>query len=144
MSEHLIRVVLADDHDAVIQGISENVDEQPDMRMVGTFKTGYGLVEEISALEPDVVLLDIVMPGLDVLEAIQALSRGKAVPKIIIVSASMDYYVATQGFRLGIAGYLLKEDSLSDDLGSKIRSVYRGGQAFSQGIMQGLQLVGAI
>ena len=121
-----IRIFLADDHDVVIVGVTGILAEQSDMVIVDSAQTGRGLLEKIEAARPDVVLLDIKMPDFSLykfLPEIQALDHA---PDIIIVSAMADYYLAAKAEALGIAGYLLKEDALSNDLPFVIRGVANG------------------
>jgi DNA-binding NarL/FixJ family response regulator len=139
---HKIRVFLADDHDVVVRGLQDILNEHDDMEIVGTATSGAGLIEKIVQAEPEVILLDVKMPLFNIFEAIDDLKRlaereglfGGELPSIILVTSLLDPYLARKAYDDGIAGYLLKEDALSKRLPSAIRMVAANCSAFSEAV----------
>jgi two-component system response regulator NreC len=120
-----IRVLLADDHAIVRDGVRMILNAQPDMEVVGEASTGTEVLSLAHALKPDMVLMDIGMPGMNGLEATRALKGAQPLIYILILTMQEgeDYF-----FRIlaaGASGYLLKGAG-SDELLSAIRAVYQG------------------
>ena len=121
-----IRVLLADDHAIVREGVRLLLNTQPDVQVIGEATNGEQAIELARALAPDILLMDIGMPGMNGLEATRALK--KELPSVNILVLTMhegdDYF-----FRIlaaGASGYLLKGAS-SEELLSAIRAVHQGG-----------------
>ena len=132
-----IRVLLAEDHILVREGVRALLEAQPDMEVVAEASDGSEAVRKALDLLPDVVLMDITMPGTNGLEATRLIR--KAAPGVRILALTMhgtdDYF-----FRLldaGASGYVLKE-SASSDLLSAIRAVHRGGVFLSPSVAKRL------
>ncbi|HLE82156.1 MAG TPA: response regulator transcription factor, partial [Dehalococcoidia bacterium] len=132
-----IRVLLAEDHILVREGVRALLEAQPDMEVVAEASDGSEAVRKALDLLPDVVLMDITMPGTNGLEATRLIR--KAAPGVRILALTMhgtdDYF-----FRLldaGASGYVLKE-SASSDLISAIRAVHRGGVFLSPSVAKRL------
>ncbi len=144
---HRIRVFVADDHDVVMRGIKDILDEQDDMEVVGTAMDGVQLVDRIVGARPDIILLDVKMPNFDIFEAIDTFisladregAFGGEMPNIVLVTSMLDPYLARKAYDVGIAGYLLKEDALSQRLPATIRTVVSGGWVYSQGVQDVLK-----
>ncbi len=120
-----MRVLLADDHAIVREGLRQLLNSQRDMEVVGEAEDGREALEKAKSLRPDVTLLDIAMPRLSGLEAVRLIKE--AVPNIQIVVLSMhkkEAYVH-QVLDAGALGYVLKASPSSDVL-EAIRAVYRG------------------
>lgn len=120
----IIRVVIADDHEVVLRGLTVTIAGEPDMRLLGTATTGAEAIALVQATQPDVVLLDIQMPDMD---GIAAAALRAAHPKLVILMLSSfsddaRIYAALQA---GANGYLLKEMS-GDALLASIRAAARG------------------
>ncbi len=123
MSE--IRVLLADDHNVLRQGMAQALDAQPDIAVVAQAADGTQAVELARAHRPDVILLDINMPGMDGVEAArQIIAESPGIGIIMLTMYRRDEYVV-EAIKAGASGYLLKEVEL-DDLLAAIRSVARG------------------
>ncbi len=123
MSE--IRVLLADDHNVLRQGMAQALDAQPDIAVVAQAADGPQAVELARAHRPDVILLDINMPGMDGVEAArQIIAESPGIGIIMLTMYRRDEYVV-EAIKAGASGYLLKEVEL-DDLLAAIRSVARG------------------
>jgi DNA-binding NarL/FixJ family response regulator len=127
----VIRVVLADDHAVVRQGLRTFLDLQDDIEVVAEASDGAEAVEAAAAFDPDVVLLDLVMPGLDGLGALKRLREGRA--RIIVLTSFGDDDKLFAALRGGAAGYLLK-DVQPADLVRAIRSAHAGESPLSPAI----------
>ena len=127
----MIRVVLADDHAVVRQGLRTFLDLQDDIEVVAEASDGFEAVEAAAAFDPDVVLLDLVMPGLDGLGALKRLREGRA--RIIVLTSFGDDDKLFAALRGGAAGYLLK-DVQPADLVRAIRSAHAGESPLSPAI----------
>ena len=104
----MIRVVLADDQELVRTGIRMIVDAQPDMTVVGEAGDGASAVDEVLRRRPDVVLMDVRMPGLDGLEATRRLVRSSTDARIVMLTTfDLDDHVF-DAMRAGASGFLLK------------------------------------
>jgi len=120
-----IRVLLADDHALVRQGINELLSAQPEFEVVGEASTGREAVAETLRLRPDVVLLDIHMPNGDGLWATSAITREAPETKVLILTVSTEDGHLKESLRRGASGYLLKS-SPADALYQAVRDVTRG------------------
>jgi len=127
----VIRVVLADDHAVVRQGLRTFLDLQDDIEVVAEASDGAEAVEAAASFDPDVVLLDLVMPGLDGLGALKRLREGRA--RIIVLTSFGDDDKLFAALRGGAAGYLLK-DVQPADLVRAIRSAHAGESPLSPAI----------
>jgi NarL family two-component system response regulator LiaR len=122
----VIRVVIADDHAVVRQGLRTFLDLQDDMEVVGEAADGAEAVEVAEAQAADVVLVDLVMPGVDGLEALRALRDRVPKSRAIVLSSFIDDEKLFPAVRAGAAGYLLK-DVQPQELVAAIRTVHGGG-----------------
>ncbi len=120
-----IRVLLADDHTLVLAGIRGLLTKLAGVEVVGEAADGHETLRVAEALHPDVVLLDIGMPGLNGLEVAERLRKFDPAIRVVILSmhASEEYVV--RALRAGAAGYLLKDSAVAE-LEVAIRSVARG------------------
>jgi NarL family two-component system response regulator LiaR len=122
----VIRVVIADDHAVVRQGLRTFLDLQDDIEVVGEAADGAEAVEVVETLGADVVLVDLVMPGVDGLEALRALRERVPATRAIVLSSFIDDEKLFPAVRAGAAGYLLK-DVQPQELVAAIRTVHAGG-----------------
>ncbi|GAA1882208.1 response regulator [Asanoa iriomotensis] len=105
----MIRVVVADDHEVVRGGFAGLLATQPDISVVGTAADGATAVEVCGRTRPDVVLMDIRMPGVDGIEATRRLTATAARPRVLILTTfDLDEYVY-DAIRAGASGFLLKD-----------------------------------
>jgi two-component system, NarL family, response regulator LiaR len=122
----VIRVLIADDHAVVRQGLRTFLDLQEDIEVVGEAADGAAALEAAVALTPDVVLVDLVMPGVDGIEAIRGLRERVPGARAIVLSSFIDDEKLFPAVRAGAAGYLLK-DVQPKELVDAIRTVHGGG-----------------
>ena len=107
----MVRIVIADDHPVVRTGFADLLDTQPDFTVVGTASDGAEALRICQELAPDVVLMDVRMPGMDGIEATRRLAGGLALdrPRILILTTfDLDEYVY-DALRAGASGFLLKD-----------------------------------
>jgi DNA-binding NarL/FixJ family response regulator len=121
-----IRVLVADDHALVREGIRALLAGSPDIEVVGEAADGLQAVEECRRLLPDVVLLDIAMPGLGGLEAALAIRHDCPRTRLVVLSQYDDREYVSRFLKLGIAGYILKK-TVGRDLAATVRAAHRGG-----------------
>ena len=121
----MIRVVIADDHHLVRQGLRALLEHHADVEVVGEAATGYEAVEQATKLQPDVVVMDLSMPRLDGVQAATRILDMGGATQIVIVSMHADTTIIYTLVKRGIKGYLLK-DALADELMLAIRSAAGG------------------
>jgi len=120
-----VRVVIADDQALVRTGFRAIVSHEPDLDVVGEAGDGYAAVEQARLHRPDVVLMDIRMPGMDGLEATRLLATNGSTTRVLILTTfDLDEYVFT-ALRAGASGFLLK-DAPADQLLTAIRVIAAG------------------
>jgi NarL family two-component system response regulator LiaR len=122
----LIRVLIADDHAVVRQGLRTFLDLQEDIEVVGEAGDGAEALAAIERDAPDVVLMDLVMPGTDGIEALRQLRATAPDTRAIVLSSFIDDDKLFPAVRAGAAGYLLK-DVQPQELVAAIRTVHGGG-----------------
>lgn len=120
-----IRILIADDHAIVREGLRALIDTEPEMELVGEASDGVEAVLKARSLRPDVVLLDLVMPRKDGIEAISDIKRENPQARILVLTSFAEDEKVFPAIKGGALGYLLK-DSSPDDLLQAIREVYRG------------------
>ena len=122
----MIRVLIADDHAVVRQGLRLFLDLQDDIEVVGEAADGAEALAAAERLAPDVVLVDLVMPNVDGIEAIRGLQERAPGARAIVLSSFIDDEKLFPAMRAGAAGYLLK-DIQPQELVAAIRTVHDGG-----------------
>jgi DNA-binding NarL/FixJ family response regulator len=127
------RVVIADDHALMREGIKALLALAPDIEVVGEAEDGAQAIEACKRLEPDVVLLDIAMPGLGGLEAALGIRREVPRTKILVLTQYEDREYVSRFLKAGASGYVLKK-AAGSDLVSAIRAVQRGGLVLDPGV----------
>jgi two-component system response regulator NreC len=120
------RVLLADDHAIVREGVRMILNAQPDMEVIGEASNGLGALSLAHTLKPDLVLMDIGMPGMNGLEATRALKEAHPLIQILILTMLEDEDYFFRILAAGASGYVLKGAG-SDELLSAIRAVSQGG-----------------
>ena len=143
----LIRILIADDHFVVRQGLAALLAPRNGMEVVGEAATGREAVDQARALQPDVILMDMIMPVLDGPEAIALIRHENPEARILVLTSFGESKQISAAIQAGALGYLLKNSS-PDDLMHAIRSVYRGNlvlpQELAKKLMQPQQTVAAL
>jgi two-component system, NarL family, response regulator LiaR len=121
----MIRVAIADDHAVVRQGLRTFLELQDDMEVVGEAVDGADAVDLVERTDPDVVLLDLVMPEVDGIEATRRIRERSAATRILVLTSFADDHTVLPAVRAGAAGYLLK-DVQPPELAAAIRTVHAG------------------
>lgn len=124
-SSDYIRVAVADDHAVFLESITTLLSLEPDIKVVATAANGHEAIEVFDNSKPDVLLLDLRMPGLDGLSTLRHLARREGATKIIILTASEDQIEYVQAIADGAAGVMLKGSAV-DSLADCIRTVCAG------------------
>ena len=126
-------IVIADDHNVIRQGLRALLTEQPDFEVVGEASDGIEAISQVESLHPDVLVLDMIMPGFNGIEVIRRLSKRPRNCAIVVLSMyGADGYVK-EAIKHGAKGYVLKKDS-AEELTSAIREVLAGRQYISPGL----------
>lgn len=125
MSEDRISVFLADDHAMVREGLAALVSREPDLRVVGQCGDGLEVLGAVRKTNPDVVVLDITMPGLNGLDICRDLGKKVKGTAILILTMHDDEQFVASALEHGASGYLLKE-SAPAQLAEAVRRVARG------------------
>jgi NarL family two-component system response regulator LiaR len=120
-----IRVFVTDDHAIVRNGIRAVLATEPDMAFVGEAENGRLAVERVAALRPDVVLMDLMMPEMDGIEAIRQITAADPGARVLVLTSFAGDDKVFPAIQAGALGYLLKESG-SDELLQAIRQVHRG------------------
>lgn len=120
-----VRVMLVDDHAVVREGLRAFLQLQPDIEVVSEAAGGAAAVEAAAAARPDVVLMDLMMPEGDGVEAIRGLATAAPGTRVLVLSSFTDDEKVFAAMQAGAAGYLLK-DVEPDQLAAAIRDVHRG------------------
>ncbi len=117
------RVLLADDHTIVLEGLRRILETSFDL--VGMAHDGRELVDQVRTLDPDIAVVDISMPVLNGLDAFRQCKEARFRTRFVFLTANPDIALATQAFRLGANGYVLKQ-AASEELVTAIREAVNG------------------
>jgi NarL family two-component system response regulator LiaR len=121
------RVLIVDDHGVVREGLRAYLELEPDIQVVGEAKDGVEAVRRAAELQPDVVLMDLVMPNMDGVDATSRIKQQQPATHVIILTSFLDDERVVPAIRAGATSYLLK-DVAATDLARAIRGA-RAGQA---------------
>lgn len=131
----MIKVLIVDDHALVRMGICRLLADLPDISVVGEAENGDSALSLVKTKIPDVVLLDMKMPGMDGWEVIRRLKKSDPNVKVIAVTALCNQSLPSKILQLGAVGYLTKESGV-DEMAQAIRKVYRGERYLSAEMAQ--------
>lgn len=131
----MIKIMIVDDHNIVREGIRTILDKYPDLKVVAEANDGRSAVESVAEVRPDVVLMDMSMPGMNGIEATQRIHAEHPEVRVLILSMHKDKRFVTQGFQAGARGYLLK-DCASGELVQAVRTVAAGEMYVCSGIVE--------
>jgi len=123
--DEFIRIVIADDHPIFRDGLRKLLSLEEDFRVVAEARDGKEVLEVLEEHQPDILLLDLKMPGLDGLTALQKLQNSRTKTKVIVLTASEDKNQFVQAMKFGTCGIVLKQTA-TDLLIKSIRKVHAG------------------
>ncbi len=121
----MIRIVLADDHPVVRIGVRNMLADEEGFEVVGEASDGDEAITQTLELEPDILLLDLMMPRLPGLEALRAIMNGSPTVKIILLTSTISTQQIIEALQIGARGIVLK-DAVTDHLQTSIRTVIAG------------------
>jgi NarL family two-component system response regulator LiaR len=133
--------MLVDDHAMVRQGLAFFLDTLDDMKLVGEAASGEEALRMCPLVNPDVVVLDLIMPGMGGLATLHAMRETYPNIQVVILTSSKDHELVRTALQGGAVGYLLKDSSI-DELAAAIRAAYAGRTALSPSVTQ--MLIGGI
>jgi len=131
-----IKVLIVDDHAVLRQALRMLLENQPEVEVVGDASNGREALEACEKFHPDVVLMDMVMPGLNGLEATRQIRRRAPKAKVLILTGYMEDEQILAALRAGASGYVVKKSDVQELL-LGIQSVHRGNTYFSSSISDG-------
>jgi NarL family two-component system response regulator LiaR len=134
-----IRILVADDHAVVREGLRALIETEPGMELAGEAADGVEAVRQARALEPDVILLDLVMPRKDGIEAIRDIKQERPASRILVLTSFAEDDKVFPAIKAGAQGYLLKDASPRELLGA-IRDIHRGQPSMHPTIARKLML----
>ena len=121
----IIRILIADDHAVVRKGLSTFIDSEPGMQVIGEAEDGMEAVLKARSLKPDIILLDMLMPRMNGLQAIEEIKRENPSARIMVLTSFSEDDKVFPAIKAGALGYMLK-DSSPQQLLQAIKDVYRG------------------
>jgi two-component system response regulator NreC len=130
-----IRLLVADDHALLRQALRMLLESQAGLEVVGEATNGRDAVESAERLLPDVVLMDMVMPGLNGIDATRQIAKRVPGTRVLILTAYLEDERLLQALRAGASGYVVKNSDL-EELILAIQSVHRGNTYFSTSVSQ--------
>jgi NarL family two-component system response regulator LiaR len=130
-----IRVMLVDDHDMVRRGLATFLMAKPDLDLVGEAADGYEALEVCAKVKPDVILMDLVMPGMDGAEATRSIRQRWPETQVIALTSFQEKQLIRDALEAGAIGYLLKNVTV-EELAAAIRSAHAGQSALAPEAIQ--------
>jgi two-component system, NarL family, invasion response regulator UvrY len=121
-----IRILIVDDNPDVADSLAELLSLQNDMQSAGVLHRADGLVDHVTAMRPDVILLDLSMPGADPIQQLQSLAALEPPARVVVCSAYEDAPRVKVAMDAGARGYVSKLDEV-DSILDAVRAVARGG-----------------
>jgi DNA-binding NarL/FixJ family response regulator len=131
------RIIIVDDHAVVREGLERILAKCADLEVVGSAGSGEEALTLVAAREPDIVLLDLSLPGMHGLEVLSALQRVSRPPRVVVLTMHDDDDIVLGAVRGGAQGYVLK-NATRDELLAAVRKVAAGGQSFDEVVVRAL------
>ncbi|MFT5421754.1 MAG: two-component system nitrate/nitrite response regulator NarL [Candidatus Endobugula sp.] len=131
----MIKIILVDDHPLFREGIASRLNMQDDIEIIAEAENGLQLLELLATIAPDIVMMDISMPEMNGMDALEIINEKFPNVHIIILSMHDDKEYILNVIRSGAAGYLLKDIS-GEDMVHAIHKVHQGGKYFSNEITE--------
>ncbi len=120
-----IRVFIADDHPIVRRGIRDLLNTEPDIEVVGEAQDGHQVLKQVSAAAPDIILMDLLMPGMDGIETTRRVREAYPQVRVLVLTSFATDDKVFPAIKAGATGYLIK-DTGPEELLRAIHQVYRG------------------
>jgi len=133
----MIRVLIVDDHKIVRSGIRRMLQDHEDIQIVGEAGDGYEAIQKVREKAPDIVLLDISMPGMDGLDVTKQLKSINPKVRILVLTMHAEEQYAPRLMRAGVRGYVTKH-AAPEDLVEAIHAVHSGGRFISPALAKNL------
>ena len=131
----MIRVFIVDDHDLFRLGVKSMLSTEKDILLVGEAACGKELFASLKGIETDVILLDVIMPGMSGIEIARRLRAGYPAVRVLVISSESTQETLTGLIEAGIDGFISKQKSSgADELPNAIRSIYYGAEYFGRDI----------
>jgi two-component system, NarL family, response regulator LiaR len=124
MTNRPICILIVDDHTVVRDGLKALISAEPGMKVIGEAGDGLEAVSKARDLQPDVVLLDLVMPRMDGVQATMEIKKAYSQARILVLTSFSEDHMVVSAIRAGAIGYLMK-DTTSEELLQAIRDTYR-------------------
>ena len=134
-----IRVLVVDDHAVIRQGLRMLLESRPEIEVIGDCENGREALLVVERSRPDVVLMDVVMPGLNGIEATRQIRKASSSTRVVILSGFVDEEQIMAALRSGASGYLVKNSDVSE-LVLAIQTVHRGNQYYSAALSEGFDI----
>lgn len=128
-----VRIVLADDHELVLEGLTARLKDIVEVEVVGTVNNGQALLDVLPQLKPDVVVLDLHMAEMDGFEALKQIRKRKFKVRVLVLTALVDGFSLQQALELGAEGIALKTDPPRQTV-EAIRQVAEGNVVYPQAV----------
>ena len=128
------RILVVDDHPVVREGVCSMLNGDPRLEIVGTADSGEDALEKLNLLEPDLVLLDILMPGISGIEVTRQIKAARPATVVILLTMYDSKMYVMEGLRAGASGYLVK-DSSPEFLRDAIDTAMKGGTIVKSGLL---------
>lgn len=138
-SSRTVRVLIVDDHVVMRQALRMLLEAQPELEVLADVENGRDAVAACERSKPDVVLMDVVMPGLNGLEATRQIRRVSPSTRVVMLSGFVDEDQLLEALRAGASGYIIKKSDVSE-LVLAIQTVHRGNSYFSSSLSEGFDL----
>src|SRR5260221_4647459 len=130
-----IRIIIADDHEVVRVGIKALLQQHPELHVVGEASTGEEAIQQVEVLTPDVVVMDIRMPGISGVDACRRIVQQSPTTRVVMLTSFAEDELLFAAIRAGAAGYVLKRIG-SDDLIRTIKAVASGESALDPAMIE--------
>lgn len=133
----MIYVLVVDDQNLVRQALQMNLEAESDLEVVGSAENGVQALEQIDLLNPDIVILDLEMPGMDGFTTLQIINQRFPKTKVLVLSSHDEEEYLNQAIKAGAKGYLQK-NTPATELTTVIRYLYKGYAQFGPGLLEKL------